>query len=93
MELQHKHVGEFWRRLIGWTCLGIGLLGMLLPIIPGIPFLIVGLVSLSTEHRWVRAVLIWAKRKLGKFWPRTFNMPRAPRKRSRILRRQDKASS
>ena len=32
----------FIRRGIGGICLGIGLIGLLLPLIPGIPFLIVG---------------------------------------------------
>ncbi len=93
MEMQHKHSGGFWRRAVGWTCLGIGLLGMLLPIIPGIPFLVAGMVSLSPEHPWMRTVLVWAKRKLGKFLPRVSRMLRMPRRSSRIPRRQTRESS
>ena len=83
----------FWRKLVdkspllrmvvGWVCLIIGLLGIILPIIPGIPFLIVGLALLSTEHRWVRSLLIWTKRKLGRWWPRKIQIPPLRRRSSR----------
>jgi Putative transmembrane protein (PGPGW) len=93
MKLLHKHSGGFWRKLIGWACVGTGLLGILLPIIPGIPFLVAGLVSLSAEHRWIRALLIPAKRKLAKVRPQISRMLRLPRRNSRVLRRQAKESS
>lgn len=93
MRLQHKRRGAFWRKLIGWVCVGIGLLGILLPIIPGVPFLVAGLISLSTEHRWIRAVLILARRKLAKARPQISRMLRLPRRRSRIVSRQAKLSS
>lgn len=89
-ELRHKHSGGFWRKLIGWTCLGIGFMGILLPVIPGIPFLIAGLLSLSTEHRWVRAFLVLAKRKLARLWPQIAKLPRIRRRNSRLLNRQAK---
>lgn len=92
-ELQHKHSGGFWRKLIGWICVGIGLAGILLPIIPGIPFLIAGLLSLSTEHRWVRAFLVLAKRRLARIWPQISKLPRTPRRNSRLLNRQAKEHS
>ena len=76
--------GPFWRKVVGWTCLVIGLLGIILPIIPGIPFLVVGLAALSTEYRWVRSLLIWMKRKLGRFWPQKLQIPR------RTLRPKDR---
>ena len=76
---------SFWRKLIGWPCLFIGLLGIILPIIPGIPFLIVGLAALSTEYRWVRSLLVWTKRKAGKYWPQKIQIPSAPH---RIPRRR-----
>jgi hypothetical protein len=90
MELQHRHSAGFWRKLICWVCVGIGLLGILLPIIPGIPFLIAGLLSLSTEHRWIRAFLVMAKRKLARISPRISKLPRVPRRNSRPLNRQVK---
>ncbi len=77
--------GSLWRKVIGWTCLSIGFLGVVLPIIPGIPFLLVGLGTLSTEHHWVRALLLRLKRKAGKFVPLKFHVPRRARKATRNL--------
>lgn len=71
------------RTLVGWVCLVIGLLGIILPIIPGIPFLIAGLALLSTEHRWVRSLLVWTKRRLGRWWPQKIKIPPLRRKSSR----------
>lgn len=74
---------RIWRELVGWTCLVIGVLGIILPIIPGIPFLLVGLAALSTEYRWVRSLLVGTKRKLGRYWPKQVRIPRPARKPSR----------
>lgn len=74
---------SFWRKLIGWPCLFIGLLGVIMPIIPGIPFLVVGLAALSTEYRWVRSLLVWTKRKMGRYWPQKIKIPPLRRKSSR----------
>jgi hypothetical protein len=73
----------FWRKLVGWTCLALGVFGIILPIIPGIPFLVAGLALLSTEYRWVRSLLIWTKRKLGRWWPQKIKIPRVRRGASR----------
>lgn len=76
---QNSSRGSLWRKVIGWGCLSIGLLGIVLPIIPGIPFLLAGLATLSTEHYWIRALLLWLKRKAGKFLPLKFRIPRRGR--------------
>ncbi len=60
---------SLWLKLGGWLCIAIGLLGIILPIIPGVPILIVGLVTLSTQHRWARALLLWAKRRFRNVFP------------------------
>lgn len=87
-EKQSLPKGRIWRELVGWSCLVIGVLGIILPIIPGIPFLVVGLAALSTEYRWVRSLLVWMKRKLGRYWPRQIKIPRVRRK---VSRRNDQA--
>ncbi|MFL6429078.1 MAG: PGPGW domain-containing protein [Acidobacteriaceae bacterium] len=51
-----------WRTILGWLCVGAGVLGLVLPIIPGIPLLIVGLVVLSARYRWASDCLHWVKR-------------------------------
>lgn len=41
----------------GWAFLLLGFLGLILPILPGVPFLIVGLLILSTEYLWASSIL------------------------------------
>ena len=61
--------GSLWRMIVGWFCIAAGLLGLVLPIIPGIPLLIAGVITLSTQHRWARALMLWMKRRFRKHWP------------------------
>ena len=61
--------GSLWRKIVGWFFIAAGLLGLILPIIPGIPLLIAGVVTLSTQHRWARALMLWMKRRFRKHWP------------------------
>ena len=61
--------GSLWRKIVGWLCIAAGLLGLVLPIIPGIPLLIAGVVTLSTQHRWARALMLRMKRRFRKQWP------------------------
>ena len=48
---------SLWRSAGGWILLVLGVAGLMLPILPGIPLLIPGLVMLSAEHRWARNCL------------------------------------
>ncbi len=80
---QNGSRGSLWRKVIGWAFLSIGFLGIPVPIIPGIPFLLAGLATLSTEHQWARALLLGLKRKAGKFLPLKFRLPRRSRRISR----------
>jgi uncharacterized membrane protein YbaN (DUF454 family) len=59
---------SLWLKIVGWACLAVGLLGVILPIIPGIPFLIAGLATLSTQHRWVRALTLRLKSRFRRFF-------------------------
>lgn len=49
---------------IGSSFLLVGLLGLIFPIIPGIPLIIAGLAILATEFAWAEVLLDQAK---GKF--------------------------
>jgi len=61
-----RQQGSWWRLLVGWVCIGLGLLGLILPLIPGIPLLIFGLVMLSTQHHWAHQAMVWMTEKLRK---------------------------
>ncbi len=43
--------------LAGWTFLLLGLVGLVLPIVPGLIFIVFGLVILSTEYIWAHHLL------------------------------------
>jgi hypothetical protein len=49
------------RRLLGWVCIILGVPGLILPLLPGIPLLVMGIVLLSREHHWAHRLLVWAK--------------------------------
>lgn len=38
----------------GWALLPLGVLGLFLPVLPGVLFLIIGLSILSVEYEWAR---------------------------------------
>lgn len=55
-----------WRYIrigVGFALLGMGVVGLLLPVVPQIPFLLGGLLLLAREYHWARRLLDWAKRK------------------------------
>ncbi|HEU4636914.1 MAG TPA: PGPGW domain-containing protein [Edaphobacter sp.] len=53
-----------WIRITsGWFLLGTGIAGCVLPIIPGIPLALAGLLILSRDYAWARSLLRKVKRK------------------------------
>ena len=48
---------RFWRRSSGWTLVVLGVVGCVLPVLPGIPLLLGGLALLSTEYAWAEKAL------------------------------------
>jgi uncharacterized membrane protein YbaN (DUF454 family) len=54
---------HFLRHLLGWGLVLLGIIGLILPIMPGWIFLIPGLVILSDYFPWARRLTEWAKRK------------------------------
>jgi uncharacterized protein len=43
--------------ILGWLFIALGLVGLFLPILQGILFLLIGLVILSAEYHWARKLL------------------------------------
>ncbi len=58
--------GSLWRNVGGWILVVLGVAGLMLPVLPGIPLLIAGLVMLSADYRWarnfLRRVKLWARK-------------------------------
>ena len=58
--------GSRWRNAGGWILVIFGVAGLLLPVLPGAPLLIAGLVMLSADHDWARNCLgkvkIWTQK-------------------------------
>jgi len=48
--------------VLGWILLLVGVLGLLLPLLPGIPLLLAGLVILSRQYDWARRTLARVQR-------------------------------
>jgi uncharacterized membrane protein YbaN (DUF454 family) len=46
-----------WRKAGGWIFVILGVAGVILPVLPGAPLLIAGLVLLSQDYRWARNCL------------------------------------
>ena len=50
-----------WKRLIwlltGWAFIVLGILGLFLPVLQGILFLMIGLIILSSEYVWAHKLL------------------------------------
>jgi uncharacterized membrane protein YbaN (DUF454 family) len=47
----------------GWSLIGLGIAGLALPFVPGIVFILLGLVTLSSQYVWAQRVLAWLCRK------------------------------
>lgn len=51
------------RKAGGWCLLAAGVAGCVLPVIPGIPLALAGLIILARDYAWARSALRKAKRK------------------------------
>ena len=59
-----------WKRIaiiiVGWVFIALGIVGLFLPVLQGILFLLVGLVVLSTEYHWARRLLGYVRNRFPK---------------------------
>jgi uncharacterized membrane protein YbaN (DUF454 family) len=51
------------RIIAGFSLLGFGLVAILIPVLPQVPFIVAGLLLLAREFHWARRLLDWAKRR------------------------------
>lgn len=56
--------------VVGIALLGLGVVGLFLPILQGVLFLFLGLALLSTESRRVRGVMVRLRRRYPRLWKR-----------------------
>jgi uncharacterized membrane protein YbaN (DUF454 family) len=64
-----RHIWRAGKVSLGILLLILGVIGLMLPLIPQIPFLIGGLTLLSTENRHCKALLEWVEKRVG--WRRS----------------------
>lgn len=72
-----QHILRAGKISLGVLLLVFGLIGLLLPVVPQIPFLIGGLTLLSSENRHCKALLEYVERRVG--WRRS--TPQEPQQR------------
>ncbi|MCC6848079.1 MAG: hypothetical protein IT294_06215 [Deltaproteobacteria bacterium] len=63
------HIWRVGKISLGVALLILGVVGLMLPLIPQIPFLIGGLTLLSSENRHCKALLEYVERRVG--WRRS----------------------
>jgi uncharacterized membrane protein YbaN (DUF454 family) len=64
-----QHILRAGKISLGVLLLVLGVIGLLLPVIPQIPFLIGGLTLLSSENRHCKALLDYVEKRVG--WRRS----------------------
>jgi len=53
--------------IVGWAFVVLGIIGLFLPFLQGILFLLIGLVILSKEYQWARNLISYLRRRFPKF--------------------------
>ena len=71
-------------QIVGWAFIALGIVGLFLPILQGILFLLIGLMILSTEYVWAHHLL---KRLREKFPRLSETLDQATAKANAWLRR------
>ncbi len=55
---------------LGFALIVAGVLGLLLPVVPGIPLLIAGVAMVGVDHPWIRPLVgrlrAWRTRRMGR---------------------------
>lgn len=62
MEPENKGLSSWVRKITGWGLLAAGVAGCVLPVLPGIPLVLAGLLILAQDYLWARRALHKTKR-------------------------------
>ena len=79
-----QHILRAGKISLGVLLLVLGVIGLLLPVVPQIPFLIGGLTLLSSENRHCKALLEYVERRVG--WRRSTPQEPQPRRHDDVRR-------
>lgn len=47
-------LNRYCKLIVGWALVSLGIIGWLLPILPGTPFIVLGVAILSAQSEWLR---------------------------------------
>jgi uncharacterized membrane protein YbaN (DUF454 family) len=53
--------------IVGWAFVVLGIVGLFLPVLQGILFLVIGLLILSREYSWARNLISYFRKRFPKF--------------------------
>ncbi len=65
-ETKNKLAVKLKRRILGYGCLILGVIGGFLPILQGWVFIALGLLLLKDHSRWARRAFLWVYKKFPK---------------------------
>ena len=70
--------------IIGWTFLLLGVVGLFLPVLQGVVFILIGLLILSKESRTAKALLTRVQRRYPEMVRRMHDLKERVKRRFRI---------
>jgi hypothetical protein len=56
-----RRVWPVFRQVLGWLCILLGLLGLVLPVLQGVIFLVIGIALVGRRHPLIRYVTVYFK--------------------------------
>jgi uncharacterized membrane protein YbaN (DUF454 family) len=62
----HARVKRTLVLLAGWGFILLGIVGLFLPVLQGVLFLLIGLIILSSEYAWAHRLIVWLRQRFPK---------------------------
>jgi uncharacterized protein len=62
---------RLFRNVLGYSCVTVGIIGCILPILPGLPFIFVGLGLLAVHNPWAARLLDHLRQRFSKVLKKT----------------------